>query len=190
MRVSEVTMQNRIIHIAIVAMVPFFFATEGSAAEDHLEVGAGWTPLGAKLAVAVLRPLSSSVSASANVEWSQRPWIDDDIDVDRRLAYAGVGGRLRLFPSQRLGTFVTVGLGIGRLTFPGSAAPAEWHAVPWTGIGWEARVTDHLQIGVEARIEWLRRGNAIDGELPLRITARLPLGRRGPRPEPMPPNNE
>jgi hypothetical protein len=173
-------MQNRFIHIAIMAMVPVFFGTEGSGAEDHLEVGAGSTPLGgAKIAVGVLRSLSSSVSAGATIEWSQRPWISGDIpSVDRRLVYAGVGGRFRLFPSDRIGNFATVGLGIGRLSFLGASEPAEWHAVPWTGLGVEARITDRLHVGAEARIEWLRRGNSIDGELPLRITARVPLGRR------------
>jgi hypothetical protein len=173
-------MQNRFIQIAIMAMVPVFFGPEGSGAEDHLEIGAGSTPSGGgKIAVGLLRSLSSSVSASANVEWSQRPWMSGDIrPVDRRLAYAGVGGRFRLLPSERLGAFAAVGLGIGRLSFPGSPAPAEWHAVPWTGIGVEARITDRLHVGAEARIEWLRRGNSIDGELPLRITARVPLSRR------------
>ena len=178
-------MQNRFIAIVITAMVPVF-APERSEAEDQFEVGAGWALSdGLKLAAAVLRPLSSSVSATANVEWSQRSWNSGEgIDEDRRLAYAGVGGRFRLFPSERIGTFATAGLGLGRLSFPGGPAPVEWHAVPWTGIGFEARINDRLHIGAEARIEWLRRGNAIDGELPLRITARVPLGKRGSRLEP------
>ena len=176
----EVKVRNRLMCIASVITATVSIRSEGLRADDHLEVGAGTTASGgAKLAASVLHPVSTGIAVTANLEWSQRPWIKGERDsVDRRLAYAGVGARLCLFPNERIGNFATVGLGIGHLSSPGGSRPGAWHAVPWTGLGIEARVGNRLYIGAEARIEWLRRRGAMEGELPLRITARLPLGRR------------
>ena len=171
-------MSNRGVVIGMAALNFMLQCSMASAAGDSLEVGAGYTSyFGAKLALGVLHEFSPAFGITANLEWSQRPWIIDGADsVDRRLAYGGVGGRLRMFPSQRVGAFTTFGLGVGRLSFPGSSTPEEWHAVPWTGLGLEGRIGDHLYVGAEARIEWLRRNGSVDGELPLRITARVPFG--------------
>ena len=156
-------------------------ASAAVAGPDQLELGLGTTPSGGeKLAVGFLHDVSSAVALTANTEWSQRPWTrGESTRSDRRLAYFGGGARLRLFPAQRVGTFATVGIGLGRLSFPGGSEAAEWHAVPWTGLGTELRVGRRLYLGAEARVEWVRRLGSVDGELPLRVTLRVPLGRKG-----------
>ena len=159
--------------IGFIALVP---VSQTAEAGQHVEIGAGSAPSGgARVAVAIHNSLTPAIGVTANAEWGQRPWIHGE--VDRRLAYVGAGTRLRLFPHERIGNYATLGVGVGRLSFPGGSSPGEGHAVPWTGLGVEVRVGGQLHLGAEARIEGLRRRGSGDAELPLRLTLRWPLGK-------------
>lgn len=154
------------------------------ASETSIEVATGTGLIrGAGISAAVAREIRPWVSATANAEWGQRPWIwggsFPDLDVDKRLGYLGGGVRLRLFPKARAANYVTMGLGAGRLSFPGSSMRAEWHMVPWTGIGMEVRLRGGVHVGTEFRIAFLRRDGVLEGEggLPLRVNVRVPLGK-------------
>lgn len=169
-RAHSIRIALTVVFIAVVTVA------RPAEAAKHIEIGSGSSPSGgARVAVAILHPLSPAVGVTANAEWGQRPWIRGERD--RRLGYLGAGTRLRLFPHERIGNYATLGVGIGRLGFPGASSPGEWHAVPWTGLGAEIRLGGQVFLGAEARIEWLRRRGSVDGELPLRIALRLPLGK-------------
>jgi hypothetical protein len=166
--------------LAALLMLP---AAARSETSDHVELGAGSVPVwGVSIAAGIVHGLSPVMGLTAHLEWSRRPWITGAATFDRRLALAGVGARLRLFPHQRFGNYVTAGVGVGHLTFPGEpvpgewpAIPGEWHVVPWTGLGAEARLSDRLSIGAELRLQWFRRAVQTEGELPLQLVVRVPL---------------
>jgi hypothetical protein len=152
--------------------------------QTTLEVATGTGLLGggAGLSASVAREIRPWFSATGNAEWGQRRWIwgDDSFsDVDKRLGYLGGGVRLRLFPKTAMANFLTMGVGAGRLSFPGSSERAEWHLVPWTGIGTEVRLRGGVHVGTEFRVLWLRRNGVLEGEgaLPLRVNVRVPLGK-------------
>lgn len=152
------------------------------SAETSLEVATG-TGLagGTGISAAIAREIRPWFSATANAEWGQRPWISGGPfpDVDKRLGYLGAGVRLRVFPKERAANYVTMGVGLGRLSFPGSSDRSEWLLVPWTGIGMEARVLGRVHVGTELRFALLRRDGMLEAEggLPLRVTVRVPLGK-------------